>query len=690
MDRRSNDRLQSGENRCLTPCEADVHVLHSHSPEPSSLDTDKPEPSSLDTDKPEPSSLDTDKPEPSSLDTDKPEPSSLNVHKPEPSSLDTHKPEPSSLSTDEPLTPCLSRDEFSAVDDTRRGHFCEKDPTQRNTNSIWNGTPYTRKSTQSWHSNTTNADSVYTIEFQNITVNDFWKKRASGMSGVVSPSAIFADYPRQNIVTPRCVPVNEPPIGHHGEFAEVRPRKYKKRWMSGLEDSDTGLRDEGIDILDNNTGFGKTLSALGFSESESLSNKETRKQARNALKLADRLTSVPLSKVWHVFTEVFHSLVFFMSIVVAIVDIVRGPDYLYYKVTALVLGVIENVVTFLMWTIRRHPLLRNSENRERHEKYQQYIENIVTEFLIYPLIILGVLGFTSEEMYVGQNVFGWVEISLLIFDTIALLYNKAVRLHMLRRLVRDLKDVLSKGSDKNQSSWKLAGSILPRTYYMVISNFFVILALVCLFGIQCNRDNLGSDSYRLTVASALIMILLLLLPSLSLVMFFAANLHWVMEIFMNINCIVGSNEEFQQEIRSKYGNTLADTLHYSRSKIPTNKSNLESLQKAKISSKLLYCLHELPFLFMIHIWQWLIVATVYMFDGFEDSSLNVAFKIGFSVIFVLANPHVTLLMVLSNLMVLALILGLIMYPLCLPFCCKKQYKVQSKYSQLATEGPKPV
>jgi hypothetical protein len=469
----------------------------------------------------------------------------------------------------------------------------------------------------------------------------------------------------------------------------VVPRKHNTGLFSGwnrADGSDAGFYEEKVDFLDDSTVFGKTFAALGFKQSESLSNKDTRKQARNALKLADSLTSVPLSKVWHVFTEVFNNLVFFMNIAVAIADIARGPEYLYYKVTALMLGLLENLIAFVMWGIRRHPKFKNSERKEKYEKYQQYIENILSELLIYPLFILSILGFTTEKMYQKQSAFGWVQLALIIFDTIVLIYNQVVRLHMLRRLMRDLKAIIVTDGNKEKSSWRIAGSILPRCYYTVISNFVVVLALACMFGIQSNSDNYTTSDYRLTAPSALVMILLLLLPSLSLILFFAVNLYWVMEILMRINFVIGSSEDFQEKIRKDYGNSLAEALQYSRSKIPSSEKKLETVEKAKTASKLLFCLHEIPFLFLIFFWQWLIIITVYLFDGYEDTTINIGIKLGFVAVLVIANPHVALLMVLSNFMILGLLLGLIVYPVCLPLCCKKQYKVQSKYSQLMAKS----
>ena len=569
----------------------------------------------------------------------------------------------------------------------------EQTDTWRNVNNEWRSSPYTRNPTRLGNSSVEpNTDSVYSIEFQKPgrPIPGRPSSREGGNRiGIISPSDVDPDGDEAgHVFTPRHVLANQPPIGHHGDFYGVAPRKHKKGLFAKWNESgdNNGLYEENMSVMDDSTVFGKAFSALGFNKSSSLTNKDTRKQARNALKLADSLTSVPLSKVWHVFTEVFNNLLFILNIAVAIADIARGPTYLYYKVTALILGVIENLITFIMWAIKRHPKFKNSEKKEKFEKYQQYTENIVSEILIYPLLILSILGFTTEKMYQKQDAFGWVQLALIIFDTIVLIYNQIVRLHMLRRVMKDLHGVIHTGGEKHKSSWNVAGSILPRLYYTVISNFLVILGLTCMFGIQSNRDNYTSSDYSLSLASGLVMLLLLLLPALSLVLFFAVNLYWVMEMLMKINYVIGSSDEFQEKIRKSYGDSLAEAVHFSRSKIPSNEKKLEDVQKTKFASKLLYCLHEIPFLFLIFTWQCLIIATVYCFDGFEDTSLNMGIKMAFLCLIIIANPHVTLLMVLSNFMVLALILGVIIYPLCLPLCCKKQYKVQSKYSQLMSQG----
>ncbi|KAK2168499.1 hypothetical protein LSH36_16g03026 [Paralvinella palmiformis] len=555
----------------------------------------------------------------------------------------------------------------------------------------WHGSPYTDNQNAEVYDYLIEPTlgSVYAIEFREVDTQNGNGGTSKNVSNRVSPTETQPDehlvQTETNLLLIQLPPVR-PPVGHHGDYKHCIPaklRKFSKFGTSDSADERKGFYDEKLSLSED-TALGRMFVSTGFSESLTLGNKEGRKQARSALKIADSLVSVPLSKVWHVLTEVLTNMLFLLNIAVAAADIIQGPQYLYFKVTAFLLGFVENLFMGIMWAISKHPKFKNSDHRERFEKYQQYTENVLSETLIYPLFVLGILGFTTEKMYESSGAFTYLQVALLIFDVLTLIYNQVIRMHMFRRLITDLKTMIATGSEANQSTWTTAGYILPRCYWTVICNFIVMLTLAALFGVQTNLDNNKTSDYRLTLPSALIMIMLIILPSASLLLFFVVNLYWISEILIKISLGVGADAKCQNKLREQYGDTLSDALHYSRSKIPASERRLAKIQESTTTKKLLFCLCEIPFSLIIFLFQCLLLYTAYSFSGFEDAQSNLIAKLMLLLLFIIANPHLSLLMLFSNFMILGVILGTVAYPVCIPLMCKKQYSTQSKYSELTS------
>ena len=70
------------------------------------------------------------------------------------------------------------------------------------------------------------------------------------------------------------------------------------------EDEDDLLLVESETIRDTSTMFGQAFTMATVSESQSLSNPDNREQVKNAAKIVDKVTKVPLSTCWHRFTQV--------------------------------------------------------------------------------------------------------------------------------------------------------------------------------------------------------------------------------------------------------------------------------------------------------------------------------------------------------------------------------------------------
>ena len=359
--------------------------------------------------------------------------------------------------------------------------------------SIWQQTPYTRKefTIRNAAPSPCAENSIYSIEFcQSDPDRSGSSSRGDNRVDASHPEETTADA-NGALFIPKRILDPKPPTGHHGDLSSVKPRNLNAGSSSGScrpdpEEEYSGFKEDEMTLLDENTAFGSAYAALGYNESSSLGNKDNKKQAKNAMKLADRLVTVPLSKVWHVFSETIVNLIMLLNVVVAVVDIAMAPQYLHYKISAFLLGLVENGVTVSLWAVRHHPSFKNSPDRKRLERYQQYVENVLGEVLIYPLLVVSVLGFTTDKMYEAGGAFLYVQVGLITCDVATMLYNGVLRMHMLRRLMKDLGGVLEAGSDNRKGLWRMAGYILPRCYWTITCNVLLSLAVTVMFGIQTN------------------------------------------------------------------------------------------------------------------------------------------------------------------------------------------------------------
>ena len=85
----------------------------------------------------------------------------------------------------------------------------------------------------------------------------------------------------------------------------------------------------------------------------------------------------------------------------------------------------ENAVVLSIWMYIK---CRKITDDDRFIKHQQYIENIVHEILIYPLLITTTIGFTNDQMYkVGEfatDPLFWAQFIMLIVDLIDLIWTQ--------------------------------------------------------------------------------------------------------------------------------------------------------------------------------------------------------------------------------------------------------------------------
>ena len=97
------------------------------------------------------------------------------------------------------------------------------------------------------------------------------------------------------------------------------------------------------------------------------------------------------------------------------------------------------------------------KNNETHRKRQQYVENVLTEVMLYPMIIIAIVGFATEKMYLEPaNTLGYFQIVFLCLDTIYLFGTQIIRMYMFYKLLKDLKKIMG-AQNPILKDWSLAG-----------------------------------------------------------------------------------------------------------------------------------------------------------------------------------------------------------------------------------------
>lgn len=430
------------------------------------------------------------------------------------------------------------------------------------------------------------------------------------------------------------------------------------------------FEDEKINLFDENTLLGQISMIASVQTDQRVTDEFNQEAAKNGAKILSQISSVPLSTFWQKFTEIFLIVIFFGNIVAMAYDLYLSPVYLYYKVTALVMSLIENLVAWAMALISKHPKIKNSPNKDQIDKVQQYVENILHELLLCPLIIISVIGFSNDKMYQKpKNVYGWILITLLAIDLIDISWTQLLRVKMVFKLFRDIEKILRPGESSSPSA-RRNGALLPRFYVSIVGNNFVFAVLMVMLGCQINKDNYTSSDYTITLESGILMASMIVYPIFSLILFIIVNSYWVMELFISLSLALGESKQIDFE-----NSTVADAMNFAVSQTNATKKRLEKLLRVPGWKKFFYSLSELPILGLIIIWGSVSMAIVYFFDGFDDMWLNLSIKLVFLLVTVLANGHLSIVALCSVVYVVVLGLAAVVYPVTVLVCCRKKPNV---------------
>ena len=454
--------------------------------------------------------------------------------------------------------------------------------------------------------------------------------------------------------------ISSPPKGHYANFNWTRFDSDAKIDLN----RDSYFTQQPFDLFDKRMLFGRLLRIMSVKKSLQVKTKDNKEQAANAVQLADKITSVPLSTFMHASLRIAMLTTIILNIGVAIADIVVGKySKLHFKLPVLAMSIVELCIMVVMWL-----WFRQSNGQL---KRQQYVENITQEVMMHILTILSIWSFSTEKTYrTPDNAFGWVQIALLFIDVLGIFAAQVMRMVIVYKLIRDIITMLNPvGGNKVYSP--IANAVLFRMLMVIIANFFVYISLALMLLAQVHSDNYFSENFDITWRSGSLILALTLMPWLNLLSFALVNYYWLLEILVSMNIKLATDVEFQNHMKSKYGEMVTDIINAAMLKANTSKKTLADINATAYMKKLLWVLQQPLSAIVFFAWQAIILLTSVAFDA-DYCFINCKYiywilMVTFVICTCLINVHALLATISFNIMISLLFSVVIpFYPVCVP------------------------
>ena len=398
--------------------------------------------------------------------------------------------------------------------------------------------------------------------------------------------------------------------------ASTSPSGFFTEFAAGRRTNDEAVAEfseEPSILSDSGTLLGRAGSYIKMDSDYNFMNKRTRQQLKRGGRVMDNITTVPLSAFWHGVTQAVAITVFLANVCVALADIfikdAQGNyTYLHFKVPNFIMGVSENIA-LVLWVVLRPK--GDSTEVEKNVKHQQYMDNILHEALLYPLIVLSVFGFATEKQYeMPSDFYGWLQIFLLTLDIMDIVWTQLTRIYMIHVFVRDVDGFL--GSEVNIGG--NVTNVLVRALITTASNFVVFMFIILLLGAQVHDDNFTSGDFRASYRSAFLMLAVMILPLFNLFMFGVVNVHWLVELLL----LLGSRGQTEDSLKStELGDFTKDMAEIVVSSDQILRK-LEGMRRVRPYKKFISMTVEPAIAALILLWELIIVLSIYYFDGCKN------------------------------------------------------------------------
>ncbi|XP_013379368.1 uncharacterized protein LOC106150892 [Lingula anatina] len=416
------------------------------------------------------------------------------------------------------------------------------------------------------------------------------------------------------------------------------------------------------------------------SDTQRLSYGANQDQANLGHKLITSQTEKPLNPCIATSLEVFMHCVFLANLVFTIADIAVDPNFLHFKIPALIIGILENIVLLVIYFYLKLRYYKNkntgrtetSEEDKHRNKRIQYITNLCYEFLLYPIIIFTVFGLAVGKDYQFGNAWQITGMILLFIDLVDLSIVYVSRMYMVRRLVKDMELILNVHGFKVSERTGFCGGILTRTYICIVGNSFLFAVMLLLLGFQIHADNYISEDYLLSFRSAFMILCTVLIPFLSLVNFILVNYYWILECLLLISKYAARDFGDAVEVyREKYGEAFADTLEHIIRNTEANESRIRDIQQVAPMQKFLYGTQEWWIIILVILFNTLAMSIPAFYQSDPHSGHGSTFAIAaYIVVLIASNIQTVATLVLLLLIGFAFVFTML-YEICQACCCRQ-------------------
>lgn len=222
-------------------------------------------------------------------------------------------------------------------------------------------------------------------------------------------------------------------------------------------------------------------------------------------------------------------------------------------------------------------------------------------------------------------------------------------------------------------------SFTNRIVFTVILNSFLFASMIFLLGLQVYHENLsenkpidvqqkesetGEEQIVMSHVATYMLITTLVVPILSLVVFAFANYYYLLELMIKINAHVLNSSDMREKIE-EYGDVAQGIMGFAKKNIHATPGRLRDIQSLSMFQRVFYVLREWWIDLLFFIWSVILVIYCYFFYEYvsKDSvsgTFYLLYLATFTIcvsIFIFANYHTFLVVIVTNVIILPLFIS---------------------------------
>ncbi|XP_067930790.1 uncharacterized protein [Watersipora subatra] len=379
--------------------------------------------------------------------------------------------------------------------------------------------------------------------------------------------------------------------------------------------------------------------------------KENTEQVQEGIKVVETLTEPVLSKPLSLITTMLPYVIFAVSLIVSVIGIVgdevqkisynRGTDY-----SCFTLDIIDLALLTCNAFLHRTPWFRgkSDEEKERLQKRQQLVDNVLAEILLYPSIMCSLIGVTTDRIWmfnfsdsssIGHNErLSIIDVILITFDVCSLLYVYVSRMYIVYCFMKNLESMFPNATDASNRF-----AITTRIFYTVVLNSLLFGFMIIHLSLQVYHENLPENkpaAHRekelargekvqiiyVSYIAGLMMVCTIVLPIFNIVIFVLANYYYVIELMVNINLHVVRKKECRKKLE-EHGDVAKGIIGFAGQNVHATPGRLRDLQTLTMFQRVFFVLREWWIDVIFAVWATMVVGYCILFFQYYNSHVAI-------------------------------------------------------------------